>query len=346
MTLGLWILLAIAPSFGASFYLETPPVAEKAVATELAKTAADAGPARIVRRYLEGSGWQYVVVVEGFTDQKVAEAAAKALSKNSGATVDVFSAEGAEAHRVATTGQTAIPPTILPTLPTEPAALPAVVAPASPAASLLFSRAIEQVRPASERVHEAVALVFEFRRNVPGGPVVKHLYASRGADRYLDVVIEQGEGASSRTGLAAGDAWLQQASTLTHEDVPRTKDVVGRFAPELLLATPFGLPALQDRAADATDGGRVDVGGIAASVVQVAGASFAVDAEGHVLRAAWQDASTKIVQEFSDWKDAGGGVVIPHRIRTWRDGTLTDDVEILRLDVKPKVDERWFRVPS
>lgn len=354
MTLGLWILLAIAPSFGASFYLETPPVTEKAAATELARVAATAGPTRVVRRFLEGSGWQYVVVVEGFTDQKAAQTAAQGLAKSSGSSVDVFAAEGAEARRVSTEGAAATAPTARESVPgLPPTAAPLAVpdpvepsVPASPEAAALFLRAIERVKPAADHLGSAPAIVFEFRRTVPGGPVVKHTYATRAADRYLDVVIEKGDGTSSRSGLAAGDAWLEQGATVTHEDAGRTREVLGRFAPDVVLATPFGLPALKDRSAEAVSTGSLQVDSVSTTGVRVAGATFAVDAAGNVLQATWQEGSTKIVQEFSDWRDAGGGVVVPHRIRTWREGVLSDDVQILRLDVKPKVDERWFRVPA
>ncbi len=352
MTTGLWMLLAIAPSFGASFYLETPPVSEKTAATEIAKAAEDAGPSRVVRRYLEGSGWQYVVVVEGFTDQGVAQKAAHDLARSAGMSVDVYAAEGSEARRVATetAGPAAIakaevvvptpPPTPVPApVPAPPAPsprhggpkTPAVVAasaapptPASADPSVALNESFARVRPAVEQVRAAPSLVFEFRRSVPDGPIVKHTYAARGADRYLDVVIESGAGTSSRSGISSGDAWLQ-ASSVTHEDLTRTKEMLGRFAPDSILSTLFA---------------------VATTDAQLGGATFELDAKGNLARASWRDGTQDLAQDFGDWRDAGGGVVVPHRVRTWRDGALVDDVEILRLDVKPKVDERWFRVPS
>lgn len=90
----------------------------------------------------------------------------------------------------------------------------------------------------------AESVVFEFRREQADGLVTGHVYARRGADRYLAVDVRAGEGVSSVSRVVGDGAWLSDALGTRSVDADRTREVVDWFAPEGLLPFIIGFPAL------------------------------------------------------------------------------------------------------
>jgi hypothetical protein len=348
-----WLLLCLmfAPSaWAGTFYLEAPAVPEKADATALAEAAQGQGQAsRVVRRYRKGAGWEYVVVIEGFADQAAATAAAGALAGKTGKPITVFETMGDEARAVS------------------------VEAPAAAASSADDERTPEQIAAgrileAAVKAHggapgglavvqKAEAVKFEFRRTVPGGPTVKHVYAERGSDRFLEVVIEKGTGTSSKSGVAQGKGWLAAGSAqATLQDTAQTATELDRFAPEAVLAFPLGFAsAVTERKEfqSLVPAGGEQVDGEACEVLRYDGGRagtpltlYVGDGDHRVRKVVFGSDAGDVIHEFSDWKELAPGVVLPRRIRTWRGTELIDDVEVLGIDLHPKLPDDWFRAPG
>jgi hypothetical protein len=50
--------------------------------------------------------------------------------------------------------------------------------------------------------------------------------------------------------------------------------------------------------------------------------------------------------EFDDYRELDVGLVIPHRLRTYRGAELVDDVEVTEFDLAPRLPEAWFQIPN
>ena len=88
----LW--LAVSLAYADAFYLEAPPVDARVEAVALQEEARLLGlEARVTRRYRHGSGWEFVVVVEGFEERPGAEDAARRLAEQTGQGIAVYRLE-------------------------------------------------------------------------------------------------------------------------------------------------------------------------------------------------------------------------------------------------------------
>jgi hypothetical protein len=374
-------------AFAASYYVEAAPSGDKAAADAAAAAASTADhPARVVRRYNAGHGWEYLVMVEGFADQPSAEAAATRVAAAIGQTVTVFKTDGADAQVVADNSPAAPAAAAAPPAAPEPASAAPVAAPppaaaAEPAAkghkgdraaalppvddvtarreqaAALLAAAVDAHGGADgglPRVQAADNVLFRYRRLVPGGPTVLQTYAERGADRYLDVVIESGEGTASRSGVVGGKAWLSQAGAgAVTEDLAQTTEQLDRFSPEKVLSFPLGFARsaadrreFQSLEADGT----TTVDGLACDVLRFPGdgavppMAMAIATTDHrVRRITFASDAGNVTHEFSDWREAAPGVVVPFHVRTWRDATLIDEIVIVDLDLRARLPDDWFR---
>jgi hypothetical protein len=347
-----WLLLCLlfAPSaWAGAFYLEAPAVAEKADATAVAEAAQAQGQAaRVVRRYRKGAGWEYVAVIEGFADQSAATAAAGALAGKTGKPITVFETLGEEARAVSVEA------------PASAASADEERTPEQIAASRILEAAVKAHGGAPGGlavVQKAEAVKFEFRRTVPGGPTVKHVYAERGSDRFLEVVIEKGTGTSSKSGVAQGKGWLAVGTgAATLQDSGQTASELDRFAPEAVLAFPLGFASavaerkefqsLVPAADEQVDGQACDVlrydGGRAGTPLTL----YVDEGDHRIRKVVFGSDAGDVIHEFSDWKELAPGVVLPRRIRTWRGAELIDEVEVLGIDLHPKLPDDWFRAPG
>lgn len=384
--------LMFAPSaFAATYYLEGPPLVEKADATALAASASGQGhEGRVVRRFRQGAGWEYIVLVDGFADEEAARVAAAAIAGSSGRVIGVFESDGGQAKRIgegAPKGATAAPPPNIDVVAAEPVPPPPtppkavkekraskaeVIPPAEdaakiddpvpgddPAVATILARAVTAHGGATggkAAIDAAPSFKFEYRRVVPAGPTVHHVYVERGLDVYLQVDVESGEGVSSRSGIVGGKAWLSKtAAPATIEDLAQTQEVLAKFSPVAVLSFPLGFSeaAVERREfQDMARNGTTTIDGVVCDVLRYAGDRIsapmvlAIDqADGRVRRATFKSDGGDLTHEFSEWHDLGGGVVVPYRVRTWRGSELVDDVQVISLDLTPRIDEAWFRTP-
>lgn len=391
--IGWALLLLVSRAWAGTYWLETEPAVDRTSATALATSAGtDGHDGRVIRRFRAGAGWEYVVVVEGFADERSAQTAATVVANQVHQPISVFIAEGADARRVAVArpdGSAAAEPAptpdpapdARPEPKTEPAPA-AVETPPSPpvkgfgkassrtaektpapvvaavptpvSADALVARAATALGGAAgglDAVSKAPNVLFEFRRVVPNGPTARQTFARRGADVYLDVVIESGTGASSRSGIVGASAWLAQDGATSTEDLDRAREVLGTFAPERVLAFPLGFSAAVGRGdlAGLVPGADVTVAGHACHVAQdpAGGVTLAIDAADDVVRRVVFDAGDGMMTyEFDAYKTVSPGVIVPFRVKTWRGDVLVDDVEVLKFDPSAHLDESWFRAPA
>lgn len=340
-----WLAVALGcllstTAWAGAVWLESPPTADKAEATSLQAKASGLGlEARVVRRYRASVGWEYVVVVEGFTETKPAREAAAKLASASGRAVSIFEAEGDGAK-------------VLGSAEAEPAK-PAMLDDAAGAAqaAALLQRAVAAHGAGAALVERADTVRFEFRRKVPDGPVAKHVFGRREADLYVQVDIERGTGVGSVLRLVADKATLQAGGTTSQEDLGEARVMAGRFAPETVVAfaLEFGRAAgARHEFDDLRPAGERDVVGTRCAVLARTGdkalppLELAVDPQsGLVMQVVNGKGASRVVHEFTDYKTLDG-VVVPTRIRAWRGDKLIDEVEVLELDLGTRLPEAWF----
>jgi len=308
--------------------------------------------ARIVRRYRHGSGWQFVLMVEGFGDHATASAAAEALASTTGRGISVFSADpgivpiaspqmAVVAAPAPSTNSTPVPPA--------PQAAP-------PSPDVVLRRSVRAVGGSKGGVvttDAAQSLQYRFRRTTPDGQVIEHLFARKQHELRVEIRVIEGEGVSSTTTVLEHAAYVQVEGKGAVE-VDRSRALVNatRFAPGAVLGLGLTLAASIEQRPEfdsMRNDGTTIIGSSACHVLRFDGDSLnrplvlAVATHDWSLREATFGAGLRI--EYSDWTDHDAGVVVPHRVRTWRHEALIDDVEVLELDLAPNLPAAWFTGP-
>lgn len=353
-----------APAFAEDYFLETPSLATRDEAVGVQKSASEQGySARVVRRYNPGVGWEYVVRVEGFPNADVAVKAAGDLGQKTGRSLSLFVSDGDQVQAMAMPAKPKDKPKDgkTPKDAKVPKDTPLVPAPAIGDAEV--AALVERARAAMGGSKAGIAALdgsraalFSYRRIVPDGPVVKQTWARRGEDRYLDVQIERGEGRSSRTVIVGDKAWLSvKGAPDETEEAGRAREVLDRFAPDNVLAFPLGIAqALAERPElrQLTAAGTQEVGGAPCTVLRYAGDKlskpvvlYVDDKTALVRKVVFASDAGDLVHEFSDYRTVDG-IVLPHRVRTWRADQQVDDVEVLDFDLDPKLPDTWFAPPA
>ncbi len=322
-----------------------------------------AGSARVVRRYSQGAGWQYLLLVDGLDD---AAALAKAEGGFPGTVARVIDVE---------TGR-----------PVARAAAPAPTAAGGPAPAEKKSRWSREPRPkkppkdkgaadareganallmravdahggpgAAARVRDARSLRFRYTRTILSGDrrmEAEHLWMRAGDDRRLDIKVEEGAGSSSTTVVrGAGEAWVSANGQVTVRPVDRSGEMVDRFGPEQILAFPLGLGA-DIETAGAWRGLHVSAGeGRGVVHLRPKDGSKGLTEVGLyedtalVAYVVLVQAGGTVRIEFEDYKTFADGVVVPKRTRVIRDGALREELVVMDLDLDPSLPSTTFDRP-
>lgn len=337
------LLIGVAIAGDESFYVEGPYVETRADASAMAHAAGDLGHrAKVVRRFAQGEGWRFILRLEGFEDQAAAEAAATEVARAIGRGLVVYAVDSGDARRVQ-----------------EIVAGPSDVAPAPQVegdqdAAALVQRAVAAHGGETHPVRTAERVLFRFRRRLPDGMVVLHTVARRGQDVYVEVDVEEGAGADSRTWLLTDSAYLSVASAAAEpKDAVWAREQLARFLPESVLALPLGFgvatrerPEMQLLYAD----GVAVVDGAACHRLRYDGdrvtgpLALYLDTTTLLIRGVASAAGTE--QVFGDYRDVAPGAVAPFRMRVFRGDQAVDDVEVLDLDLDPDLRDTWFQAPE
>lgn len=344
----------------APFSMESPGHAAREKAEELRKAAVAAGASdertRIVRRYERGAGWRFLVHVDGLPTEGDVQSLVSVLSVAGVAprVVDLATGE---------TVAVAAPPPPPPATPVATGGGDAVEAKAS--ASRRGRREAEGVLRAAVEAHGGATgglaalsgsreLTFQFVREVPvdgKSLVARHVYRRSGDSLRLDVTVQKGDGVDSVTVAGpGGGAWVVSEGKTVPRDAPRTREIVGRFAPEQLLRVALGVAADIETATAWRE--LVVVGpegddlvvlrpetGPTGGLVEVAFSRT----DHRLRRVTMERAGRRTVYLFDDYRELAPGLVVPHETETLRDGASVEAIQVLGLDASTRIPATLFQ---
>lgn len=342
-----WLFaLVLSTTFaGASdYYAEGPALDARRDASDMSRAATDLGfEARVVRRFAQGEGWRFVLVVEGFDEERAATEAASAVATSVGRSLVVFGQSGGHATRI----QEVTP----------------VVADTSSVAPRerdfdgdlgdILARAVVAHGGTVHPVRMADTLLFRFRRTLATGMVALHTVARSGGDLYVQVEIEEGDGQSSKAWVIGDRAWLSvDGGPPESQDGVWSREQLEQFLPERVLALPLGFGQavaerreFQDMYADGT----VRSGQTRCLVLKYDGDQVSaplalfLDEESLLTR---RVVSGPDARTYDDFRDVATGAKAPFRLTVSRGGQVVDEVQVLDLDVDPHMERSWFAAPE
>lgn len=316
---------------------------------------------RLVRRFYQGEGWQYLVVIEQVPD---AAAAARIVDMADGLRV---------IQPIASGGPPVEPTRLLPQPTTTTATTAATVTTAAtataaevgeprgerlPTAESVLRVAVKAHggRAGAEHVKAAQSLRFTYQRLVPdaakGELVAENEFLRLGDALRLTVRIQAGQGTDSVTTLTADrKGWVEVGRDTLERDGGRTLEVLQRFSPESVLAIPLGLPEDVETAAAwrglQTQGREgelwVLVGTLAPGEIGLREAAF--DATGRLSRVIWAAEKGDMTFQYGDYRVVAEGVVAPFRVRIEQDGELIEEIQVSELSLEPPLEVALFQGP-
>ncbi len=320
--------------------VETAPFSARDAADKVRDAAVAAGlPARVVRRFSLGQGWENVVIVESGTPD-AARAHAVSLAKLAASPVKVLRDEDGRWVDVG-----------------EPvSARPDAARPAGTVAELLARVELAHGgRDGGARgLARAGAVHLVFSRSVTAAGrtrPVRHDYWRDSTGRRLAIDAD-GVGVDSVAVASAAGAWLKTPAGVVNRDTGVLLTSVDAFAPEAVLNLALDLvTALRTPEVErfrmlegAESGVRVGSGGDESEP----GLSFLdVDpASGRMLRARYVTEAGPVTMEAAGWKAAAPGVVVPTELTIERADGSREVLRIERLEVAERVPANLFVRPG
>jgi hypothetical protein len=325
----MWLLVAL-PAFALDWYLETPDRADREEASTVEEIAVEAGfDARVVRRFTEGEGWRYVARIDGFADSASARIAARQLAEATGVALVVVELDGDKATRLEDVPSSA---TIREPEPEEEDASEELVEVA--AAHGVAPELLAQVQSGPVR--------FEYRRTLPDGRVLQHLWAAQGGRIYVEV----GGGVTSRRLRIAGDrAELSvEGAAFSRQSGKLSRSVADSLGPSKVIPVVLGLrSALETRrefqsmiVVSKGETVLLRFGGDATS----GPIELEVGAKDHLVRRVSFDDGARIY-ELADYREVAGAF-LPFAITERRGEEIVDRVQIDKLEVGGALPGEWF----
>ncbi len=339
------VLALSASAAETAFYLESPPLSTRAEALELQAAAQEEGiNARVVRRYEHGSGWEYLVLAEGFADRAEAESAAGVLASQSGHGITVYEGEGSGGRRLNARGEgwtgTSIDPGAVATQ-AEVVALPS--------AEEVLARSVRALGGASggaQRLQESPALEFHYRRELatPAGAIqATHHLAWEQGDLRLKIEHEQGPGVDASMLIQGEQAWVHTEDGLLERDATRSREVLEDFGPMAVLEWPLSFaqqveidPAYGDLRVEGLEEFRGQMVYRLETIREVSGESFSIliDAERYtVAQVGFRSDAGAVSYHFEDWRELDTGLVVPFFVQLTRDGQQIEKVVVQELSL-------------
>jgi len=370
----MWMLLW-APLAGASdYFIEGPYVVER---SEVVRQLRSADPlvdsVSIVRRFVDGEGWRFLLRGTGFLNLDQAEAAATNLARELDSSFDVLVVDGRVARLVSRIAPEPPPPPI--DLAVEDAPSVAAVADSSlplqadPTDAADDGTADEvppgEAWPVLQRVAKAHGVdrdtltrwmagpsLFEYRRTLPDGTAIDHRWATRDGAVFVEIEGVVGDVRDSRMFLQGDRAWLSvDGGEWEAKPAGRAWTVAADFAPPAVVPLVLGLgQALGSRrefSQMGIDGGR-ERDGEMVTVLRHGGDAesdavvLEIGPDDLVRRAVFNDG--EVVHAFDDYRDVSG-VMVPHRIVSTR-GALDDEVLVARLEAGLELEEEGVAIPA
>lgn len=341
----------VAADDTAEFYIETPGVSARADVVAIQQVANEQGwTSRILRRYSQGEGWRYVLLVEGFSDAVSAEQAADVLSASSAVEVDVYRRDGRNAVLVAgAAGHSSSDSADL---------ARGSVSKDLPSSELILDKAVAAMGGKDAGLRKLDGMVnvhFRYERRIKQGDaeiVATHDLLRTPTQTRLDVQVTSGPGVSSTTILNAERAWLLVGGDTISRDPGKAREVLSEFGPEHLLSYPLRFVSLVE--SDPAHGSLVttDVvnsnghsGYLLENVGPDSAASLSVLIDGR----SWQPIEVSSTSDaglvrvrFSDWRTLDSGIVVPFELSMERDGENVEVIRVLELSSPATVSASRF----
>ncbi|MDP2314814.1 MAG: hypothetical protein Q8P41_18055 [Pseudomonadota bacterium] len=334
-----WIALFVTFARADEYYLEAAPVVDRAAATQAEQVAEAAGfPARVVRRFRLGRGWEFVVLVESFPGEAEAAAAAVRLERDLGMKMTAWRLDGGEKP------------------------ISVALAQSPPVAAEVGAQAwLERARTAhggptggAGALARAGAIHFTYVRTVEiaGKPVpVRHDYWREGSSRRL-VVDTAGAGVDSLSVATASGAWIRAGGQVQSRDIGITIGTVDAFAPEAVLTVALEAARLLDgtettafRPLEGAESGlRFGIGGDEAEP----GLAF-VDIDpstAQLLRVRYISEAGPITFVLSGWRRVSAGVLVPETVQVERSDGRRESLRVEGLDLLDRAPPSTFDKPT
>ncbi len=373
-TFSLVFLVIASPSVAraGAYYIEGPHVVARGDARDQKRSLASDADPRVVRGE-DASGDWFAVRVDAGTELAAARAAAARVAEQLGS-ASLYDGSGATGLRLLEFARVVVDlpaseaPDALAAGSGEVGALDeGADAPEVPESrveivgddvGVLLRRAADGLGGdgAASALASAGSVVFAFRREQADGLVTSHLYARRGADRYLSVDVRAGGGVSSVSRVVGDGAWLTDVEGTRQVDADRTREVVDWFAPEGLLPFIFGFPTLvRDRPAlrvpDAVDvasrdGRTVVTFAYAASEDVGAVRGIEVDLESGALlglAVATKEGNRRLTVGVTR---SDGPLVWPNDVTFYFEDRVAEVILVDRLEIDGAIDAPWFTAPG
>lgn len=318
------------------WYLESPDVAARSDAARVEEVAVrDGFDARVVRRFVDGAGWRYLVRVDGFADGGSAGAAARQLAEAARVPLAVLQLEGERVMRIDVARPPGVP------APPEPADVGPILA--------AIARAHGTGAETLEKLEQSSVLL-RYRRHLADGRAVRHVWARGPRGTYLEIAPEQGSDGirASRTRLVAGKATLSlDGGPWLAQDAAKSAAALDTFGPQEVLALLLSVATVLE---DRPEFGRMTlVEGGEGSKVQLRyggdATTGAIDLEldeaRRIRRVVFDEGV--VIRTLTDYRPVPGlqGSVVPWRITTTR-GERVDRIELEAFEVGAELPDAWF----
>ncbi|MED5370410.1 MAG: hypothetical protein VX899_05320 [Myxococcota bacterium] len=335
------------------YYLESPPLPTRAEALEIQQLAQESGiNARVVRRYEHGSGWEYLVVAEGFTELDAAQQAAAQLAQDSGQGITVYEGDETGGRRLNAraqgwTGSSLDPGAVAVETPQEPL----------PTTQEILAHAVRALGGeggGEARLADAEALTFRYERSLdtPAGRVqARHDLAWEAGDQRLRIQHIDGPGVDATMLVRGEEAWVYtEESGVLERDPEKTREVLADFGPDAVLFWPLGFA---QRVADDPAFDALRVEGLEEhegrqvyrleTIREATGESFQllIDAERWTItQVSFRSDAGDVRYNFSDWRELDTGLVVPFEVILSRDGTEIEHIRLIELSLLDALPEQ------
>ncbi len=310
--------------------------------------------ARVVRRYIHGVGWEYVVVVEELADRESAEKAAEVLAEKGGRGITVYRREGTEGRRVGGVGTPGTGPGGL-----DPTAVAVTdsAAPELPSAATVLEQAVRALggrEGGLARLAAAENLRFSYERTVRHEDkklVAKHLLLRTPDGIRLEVEGVQGV-VSSISVVGPEGAWVEVEGKVTAREPERVLEVLEAFSPEELLAYPLEFARLVDT--EPAYGllrtmGQERLGDVQCWRLEYTGPEVGGTMTLLVEDVSWRIASVGFTTDgghvrylFADYRELDTGLVAPFDVALERDGERVETLAVQELSLPAELSGDLF----
>ncbi len=352
-------LLLWSPVGAAAFFVELSEHGSKVEAEEAAAGHGPEGEAfRVTRRFVKGSGWRYLVRVDGFKTKQEAVAAAKSL-RAPGQVVLVYGGSGYRRHVVARVGEDSVSPK---------EASPVVPATKSlPSASSVLRQAAKAHGGrggGAHRLTQFESIQFSFdSRTVVGEDEwkIRHHFYRQGALARLEVDMLKGDGISNTVVVGEGaKAWVATSELVRTRDVAQARQMMERFAPQTgVLSIPLGLAGDIKSAAEwqgLKTTGLLSYRGVPhlRLVPDLEGdgrgnpleAALFEQETGRLTQVTWVTRGGRVTFIYADYRLVADDVVVPFSVRVERNGGMVEAITIGEFKINPKLARSLFSEPS